>query len=297
MEPRFSRISAAGPENDYSALESWNAATQSQSGALQIAVLDPSFAEQFHQFVENHEYESLYVYALFVTVSGQLLASYVNEKWELHAADLTTAFSPPQVSQSYQETVADFLRQRFDEQNGGETQSEAAVIIRTLAAGFAKLVARDPGALDALEWRDAERMLAEVFNGIGFTVKLTPPSKDGGKDIILTCMVSSKEYSYIVEVKHWRSGKRVGRTPIGKFLHVIVSEKRTAGLFLSTYGFANGAFDGIANIEAHRLRFGEKEKIVSLCRVYAGTGDGSVLSGELLPQLLFAETTVNPDDA
>jgi hypothetical protein len=40
--------------------------------------------------------------------------------------------------------------------------------------------------LDHLEWRDLERMMARVMEGLGFKVTLTPPSKDGGKDLILT---------------------------------------------------------------------------------------------------------------
>jgi HJR/Mrr/RecB family endonuclease len=46
-------------------------------------------------------------------------------------------------------------------------------------------IAKDPSALSRLEWFDIERMVAEVFDGLGFNVTLTPPAKDRGKDVIL----------------------------------------------------------------------------------------------------------------
>jgi HJR/Mrr/RecB family endonuclease len=75
---------------------------------------------------------------------------------------------------------------------------------------FALLIAQNPRALDEIEWRDIERTIAEVFDGLGFLARLTPPSKDGGKDVVLECTVSGQRAEYLVEIKHWRAGSRVG---------------------------------------------------------------------------------------
>ncbi len=85
-----------------------------------------------------------------------------------------------------------------------------ATLIRRFSEDIARTVAKDPAALDDLEWRDIERMMAAVLDALGFDAELTPASKDGGKDIILTMQTESGYKSYIVELKHWRSGKRVG---------------------------------------------------------------------------------------
>lgn len=66
---------------------------------------------------------------------------------------------------------------------------EVAAILRATGHHFATMIARDQRALDHIEWRDMERTIAEVFDGLGFIAKLTPPSKDGGKDVILECTV------------------------------------------------------------------------------------------------------------
>ena len=72
---------------------------------------------------------------------------------------------------------------------------------------------------------------------------LTPPAKDGGKDVVLRCYVQGRQAEYFVEIKHWRSPSRVGGGALRDFLNVIVREGRDGGLFLSTYGYCDNAFD------------------------------------------------------
>ncbi|HEY5742011.1 MAG TPA: restriction endonuclease [Terrimicrobiaceae bacterium] len=58
---------------------------------------------------------------------------------------------------------------------------QVQVLITSISHEFARLVSETPDALDCLEWRDLERMMARVMEGLGFECELTPPSKDGGK--------------------------------------------------------------------------------------------------------------------
>jgi restriction endonuclease Mrr len=119
---------------------------------------------------------------------------------------------------------------------------------------------------------------------------LTPSSKDGGKDIILECRVQGQQQEYIVELKHWRSRSRVGGGYVHDFLNVIVRENRKGGLFLSTYGFCDNAFEQLSEIDRQRLRFGEQEKIVALCRTYVKAKSGIWSPPERLAEILFEET-------
>ena len=120
-------------------------------------------------------------------------------------------------------------RVHVDRQN---LAAEVREILQVVSRKFAAMIAKDPRVLDEIEWRDLERTIAEVFEGIGFSVTLTRPSKDGGKDVILVCQVQGEQAEYIVEIKHWRSGKRVGRAVLLDFVNVIVREGRKGGLFL-----------------------------------------------------------------
>jgi restriction system protein len=168
--------------------------------------------------------------------------------------------------------------------------TEIQQILQVVSRRFAELVANNPRRLDELEWRDLERMLAEVFDGIGFSVELTPGSKDGGKDIILRCEVGGKKRTYIVEVKHWRSGSRVGADAARDFLNVIVREGRDGGLYLSTYGYTGTAFESLSEIERRILRFGSEEKIVGLCKTYVKLRSGIWSAPSKLTDVLFDAT-------
>lgn len=147
-------------------------------------------------------------------------------------------------------------------------------IIKYTSKVFAEKIVEDPDLLMKLEWRDLERMVAELFEGLSFSVTLTPPAKDGGKDIVLECVNKGTNESYIVEIKHWRSKQRVGSDAIKEFLSVICKEKRVSGLFLSTYGFTDNAFEGLTEIERKIIRFGDEQKIINLCKSYLKVKSG-----------------------
>jgi restriction endonuclease Mrr len=161
----------------------------------------------------------------------------------------------------------------LDEENIN-LKKEIDFIIKSTSKKFIDMIAKNPRYLDSLEWRDLERLLAEAFEGVGFSVTLTPSSKDGGKDLILKYEVSGKLKTYIVEVKHWRAGSKVGNKSVESFLSVILNEKHEGGVFISTYGYTRNAFESLTKIQRERLKFGNEEKVVSLCKSYVRINNG-----------------------
>lgn len=294
MKPKFETIMTKTIDHyDYSTLETWEASLESDSDTIHIGVLgaDDEVQDRLSEFIDRKEYRYSYCDFILITESGEILASYIDEQWEIHTEDIKKAFRKPIESpDNYQRVAFEFIKERFDELDTEFDRSEVQQLIQVMSQKFAEIIATNPAALDELEWRDIERLLAEVFDGIGFSIELTPPSKDGGKDIILQCVVSGKKHSYIVEVKHWRSSTKVGGSAIKDFLSIIVNENRDAGLFLSTYGYTSNAFEGISEIERHRIRFGKKEKVVSLCKTYVDSASGLVVPPDLLPTVLFNGT-------
>lgn len=175
-------------------------------------------------------------------------------------------------------------RLRSEEPN---IEAEVRVILRDVSQALIQLIANNVAALDHLEWRDVERVVAEVFSGLGFNAELTPGSKDGGKDVILTCTVNGTQAQYYVEVKHWRSATRVGAAAVEQFLKVIIREQTAGGLFLSTYGYTGNAFEQLTAFDRERLRFGDREKIVTLCKSWIKARAGLWSPPENLSQVLF----------
>lgn len=148
------------------------------------------------------------------------------------------------------------------------------IIRTTMNRELIKAIVSDPRNLDQIEWRELEYLLREVFEGLGFEAILTPGSKDGGKDIILNCKISDKIKTYYVEVKHWRSGQKVGSRPIKDFLEIIINEEIDGGLFLSSSGYCSEAIESLTEIEKKCLRFGTDEKVVGLCKSYLKAKSG-----------------------
>jgi restriction system protein len=173
----------------------------------------------------------------------------------------------------------------------GDIGHEVRELIRVISKEFAIRIARNPAALDHIEWRDLERTLAEIFDGIGFSVTLTPAAKDGGKDLILRCCVRARKAEYLVEVKHWRSRSRVGGGALRDFLKVVAREQSEGGLFLATYGYCDNAFEQLTEIDRERLRFGDEEKIVALARSYVKAQSGIWSPPENLVDVLFEGMT------
>lgn len=187
-------------------------------------------------------------------------------------------------------TLREWIRSSRKSRESPPTCSVIEDLIRQVSRQFATLVAQDPTALDHLEWRDMERMLAAIFEALGFKTTLTPASRDGGKDIVLECLVEGATHSYIVEVKHWRSSTRVGSSAVCSFLEVISRERRQGGLFLSTYGYCDNAFSVLSEIERSRLRFGAKTKVVGLCKTYTKAASGIWSPPGPLVEILYEGT-------
>ena len=123
--------------------------------------------------------------------------------------------------------------------------------------------------LNHIEWRELEKTLAEVFEKIGFKVTLTPSSKDGGKDVILETSFKGQKSVYFVEVKHWRSGKQVGTATMRDFVSVVLKEKVTSGIFVSSSGYVEGAYKALTVTERRKLVLQGREKVYTLCKTYA----------------------------
>ena len=168
--------------------------------------------------------------------------------------------------------------------------SEVYIYIKQLSRKLIELVAKRPDSLKEMEWRDLERVVSELFEGLGFKTTLTPSSKDGGKDVILECTIDDIPKSFVIEIKHWRSGHRVGQKTVKEFTKIIINEKRDKGLFLSTYGFSNNFYESLSETEKTIVRFGEQEKIVELCRTYEKISNGIWNPISTLEDILFENT-------
>jgi len=163
-------------------------------------------------------------------------------------------------------------------------------IIKVVSKTFIEKIVTDPNFLLKVEWRELEKIITELSEGLAFNVILTPSSKDGGKDLILEINKKGTPTKYLVEIKHWKSKQQIGQKYVKEFLKVICNEKSESGLLLSTYGFTSNAFEGLTELERKKIRFGDEEKIVSLCKTYLKVKSGIWTPLDNLQEILIKKT-------
>lgn len=156
-----------------------------------------------------------------------------------------------------------------------------SLIIREAMRSVARRLGDHPGELDEITWVDLERVLREVFEGLGFTTELTRPAMDGGFDLRLT---DEQGQVVLVEVKHWAEPNRVGPKQVSRLIEVTAREGAAGGLLLSRSGYTDTVYNGLIVIPP-KVRLGDGDKIRSLCRIYSRLGselwqpEGGLLEG------------------
>lgn len=162
-----------------------------------------------------------------------------------------------------------------------------AIAVKAMSEVLARAVAIDPDALDRIEWRQLEQLVAEVLSKIGFDVELGPGTKDGGFDLRLIDKRDKK--CYLVEIKHWRSGKKVGEVIVDHFIEVIARENVERGLFFSSSGFSNNVIEASTEVSRQKVDLAGKPALVHLCRLYLKQRQGLILPGQPISKVLSTQ--------
>lgn len=165
-----------------------------------------------------------------------------------------------------------------------------AMIIREAMKAIAERLARAPHEIMQIGWRDMERVLREVFEGMGFETELTRSGKDGGFDLSLRIAALGNLEIYLVEVKHW-TAQKPGRPHLRKLVRVTARQQATKGILLSSSGFAPTIYEGITEAERRTVAIGTGDKIIALCRTYYRLGQqiwtpDTSISGQLMDGLI-----------
>jgi tetratricopeptide (TPR) repeat protein/transcription elongation GreA/GreB family factor len=91
--------------------------------------------------------------------------------------------------------------------------------------------------LRLLSPRDFENVIARMFELMGFAVKQTPLTNDGGRDAILT----KDGKTFLLECKKYNDGNVSGRPDLQKFHSAIMTDDAVSGFFVTAGGFSQEA--------------------------------------------------------
>lgn len=102
-------------------------------------------------------------------------------------------------------------------------------------------LAKHPTAMTELAPRKFEILVAELMKDLGWTVELTPQTRDGGRDLILTTDFKGIKLMSIVECKQWRY-KKVDVNVVKQMLYnVREQDKANKGIIATTALFSPDA--------------------------------------------------------
>ena len=93
-------------------------------------------------------------------------------------------------------------------------------------------------ALDKLAPRELEVLVAALYRARGYQTRLTPPSKDGGRDVIASRKGAGHRERCLVECKH--HGKPIGVKEARALLFVVGDERATKGVLVASSRFTAG---------------------------------------------------------
>ena len=116
---------------------------------------------------------------------------------------------------------------------------EAMGIIRARYIGTPGTQPERVQCLKELLPRDFEHLVAQLYAKMGFQTKLTPSSKDGGRDIEAQRTETGERQSLLIECK--RYDNRIGVGLVRMVLGVVSAEKRSKGVLVSTSSFTRSA--------------------------------------------------------
>jgi restriction system protein len=97
-----------------------------------------------------------------------------------------------------------------------------------------------PQELFALDSRQFEELVAEIWRSLGYETELTARTKDGGRDIVAV-RKSEASIRFLIECKRYNPSNKVGVELVRALYGVKMHEKATKGILATTSTFTRGA--------------------------------------------------------
>lgn len=130
-----------------------------------------------------------------------------------------------------------------------------------------KKIQINTAALQYISSRQFEEVVAELFMKMGFNVKLTPQTRDGGKDIIVTTYVGFTPLVLYVECKHFSSHNKVSVELIRSLYGVTEKDKVNKSILITTSSFTDDA-KAFAEEIKHRVDLVDGNDLISWLENY-----------------------------
>ncbi len=153
-----------------------------------------------------------------------------------------------------------------------EYEEEEREIILASDAQFADLIkyfAKHPEKMREMPPRKFEEFVSDLFRKEGFNAKLTPSTRDGGRDILVTSDTALGKHLHLIECKRHGEDNPVDVKLLRSLYGVVEAERATAGMIVTTTRITP---PGIRFINSVKNRLSKKnyEDLVAWIKRHAG---------------------------
>lgn len=151
---------------------------------------------------------------------------------------------------------------------------EAATITSALKISDGKFqdliawFAKHPEKMREADPRKFEELVANLFEREGFDVELTPVSRDGGRDILVSAETEVGNLLHLVECKRYAETNPIDVTLLRSLYGVVEAERATSGILVATTRFTSGAIEFVNRVP-HRLATKDYDDLVRWIRKHA----------------------------
>lgn len=130
---------------------------------------------------------------------------------------------------------------------------------------FINYLKENDESIEKMHWRNFERLIAEFFNKIGYTVSLGPGTNDGGIDIRVhnSEMKESGPPLIIVQCKRYSSGNTVEISTVKAFYSDLLFEGAERGLIATTSRVARGGHS-VISARNYNIDIAESQEVIEM---------------------------------
>jgi len=119
---------------------------------------------------------------------------------------------------------------------GGERERRIITDVRVISGAFLRQVADDPRLMFEMPPRRFEEFVVELLERHGYTVMLTPQTRDGGKDMYAAWRDDVGSFLYVVECKRHAPDRPVG-VGVVRALHGVAQHERVNAVMVMTTSY------------------------------------------------------------
>lgn len=132
--------------------------------------------------------------------------------------------------------------------------------IKAVNETYLNLIKKNPNSMYNLSPRQFEEYTAELFQKMGYTVTITPQTRDGGKDLLILTHNALGDFLIYTECKRYSPDNPVGVRLIRELLGTVTADRATAGILVTSSYFTPEA-KALSEIVKHQISLVDFNKL------------------------------------